>query len=294
VCLELASGPIWVRVDRAQLTQVFLNLAVNARDAMPQGGRFSLRTGLRRIDADSHDAPPLVALEPASYAQLTVTDSGTGIPAQHLPWIFEPFFTTKEVGQGTGLGLATVHGIVAQSGGHIWVESEPKRGTTFTLLLPLAPVPRRSPQPPGPTPQHSREPRGRVLVVEDEEAVRATVVRGLSEEHYDVLQAGNGREALDYLEREGDRVDLVVSDVVMPALGGAKFAERLAERYPALPVIWMSGYPREAAFAGHEPGEANFFLQKPVHLDHLTDTVARALHRSGPHSSATNGAPPTD
>ena len=276
VSLELAPGPLWVQVDRAQLTQVTLNLAVNARDAMPEGGRFALRTGTRRIDAGSPGVPAEVATESASYAQLTISDSGTGIQPQHLPQVFEPFFTTKEVGKGTGLGLATVQGIVAQSGGHIWVESELGHGTTFTLLLPLAPEPRPSPEPPGPGRSSPRQ-RSRLLVVEDEETVRATVVRTLTEENYEVLQAANGTEALECLERAA--VDLVLSDVVMPGLAGARFAAELAERYPALPVVWMSGYPREAAFAGQEPGEASWFLQKPIHPDHLAATVARAVNR---------------
>ncbi|MEO6057115.1 MAG: ATP-binding protein, partial [Gemmatimonadales bacterium] len=280
VHLELAPGPLWVRVDRAQLTQVCLNLAVNARDAMPEGGRFTLSTGRRRVEAGSRDVPAAVAAEPANYVQLTASDTGTGISIEHLPRIFEPFFTTKEVGQGTGLGLATVHGIVAQSGGHIWVDSAALHGTTFTLLLPVASAPRPSPQPSIPTHQRSRGPRGRVLVVEDEGAVRATAVRALSEENIEVLEAGNGCEALECLETAGGRVDLILSDVVMPVLGGAEFASRLAERWPELPVIWMSGYPREATFAGHEVGE-KVFLQKPVDLDHLVATVARALERAG-------------
>ena len=278
VTLELAPGPVWVRVDPAQLTQVFLNLAVNARDAMPQGGRFTLRTRLRRINGDRADLPGAAAVDPGSYAQLTVTDSGSGIVPEHLPRIFEPFFTTKEVGQGTGLGLATVHGIVAQSGGHIWVESQPGHGATFTLLLPSAPAPGPSGDTGVTAALRSRGARGRILVVEDEEPVRAVVVRLLAAEQYEVLQAGNGDEAIVCLERAGDGVDLVLSDVVMPGLSGAKFAERLAERYPALPVIWMSGYPREAAFVGREPGES-IFLQKPVHPDHLLATVVRTLER---------------
>ena len=283
VSLDMAPGPIWVRVDRAQLTQVTLNLAVNARDAMPEGGRFALRTAMRRVDAGSTDVPAGVATESASYAQLTISDSGTGIQPEHLPQIFEPFFTTKEVGKGTGLGLATVHGIVAQSGGHIWVESEVGRGTTFTLLLPLTPAPEPSAELPRST-RFGRGPRGCLLVVEDEEAVRATLVRALAGEHYEVLQAGDGAEALECLEQAAGRVDLVLSDVVMPGLSGPKFAARLAERYPALPVIWMSGYPQEA-FAGKELGEGSWFLQKPIHPDHLVATVARALQRSASAST---------
>ncbi len=238
VSLEMAPGPVWVRVDPAQLTQIFLNLAVNARDAMPHGGRFSLKTDVA----------------PGSFARLEVSDTGIGIAPEHLPRIFDPFFTTKEVGQGTGLGLATVHGIVAQSEGHLEVESEPGRGTRFTLLLPLAPPPAVGPRRTHPEPGHAR----RVLVVEDEEPVRAIIVRVLADERYEVLQVTNGSEALECLARLDGAVDLILSDVVMPGLGGGRFAEALAESYPALPVIWMSGYPREEAFADSHVSESLF------------------------------------
>ena len=173
-----------------------------------------------------------------------MTDTGTGIPAEDLPHIFEPFFTTKEVGQGTGLGLATVHGIVAQSGGQIWAESERGRGTRFTVLLPLTTPPDgRAPSERPPSPSRSNS--ARILLVEDEDPVRAIIARTLRDQGYEVVQARHGREALTRLEEERPRDRLVLSDVVMPVMGGRELGERLTREHPALPVIWMSGYPIE-------------------------------------------------
>ncbi|HEX5386420.1 MAG TPA: PAS domain S-box protein [Gemmatimonadales bacterium] len=256
--LELAAEPTWVQVDRAQLLQMLMNLAINARDAMPGGGRLRISTG-RRKDG--------------SHIVLSVADSGSGIAAEHLPHLFEPFFTTKGVGEGTGLGLATVHGIVAQSHGQIEVESEPGRGTTFTVLLPAVTEPIAAPHV-APSLVDSTPRPARILVVDDEEIVRAVVARTLEGEGYEVLQARDGREALEQLGRARGSVDVLLSDVVMPVLGGRELGARLAAEHPELPVIWMSGYTRDTAFGdGHSDG-TQLFLQKPI----LADLLVRTVH----------------
>jgi CheY-like chemotaxis protein len=266
--VQLAPGPKWVQVDRAQLLQVLMNLAINARDAMSAGGELVVRTTTRA-------SAPEVGATDGPYAALTVSDSGSGISPEDLPHIFEPFFTTKETGEGTGLGLATVHGIVSHSRGHVWAESRPDRGTTFTVLLPLAQGPARPDAPPAPATDDARP--ATVLVVDD----RALMKRSLEEVGYEVLLARNGREALDSLARHSGAVDVVLSDLVMPVMGGRELANRLKADYPGLPVIWMSGHPKDSAPVSSDASGAGLFLQKPIAPDVLVETVARALDRRG-------------
>jgi CheY-like chemotaxis protein len=266
--VQLAPGPKWVQVDRAQLLQVLMNLAINARDAMSAGGELVVRTTTRA-------SAPEVGATDGPYAALTVSDSGSGISPEDLPHIFEPFFTTKETGEGTGLGLATVHGIVSHSRGHVWAESRPDRGTTFTVLLPLAQGPSRPDAPPAPATDDARP--ATVLVVDD----RALMKRSLEEVGYEVLLARNGREALDSLARHSGAVDVVLSDLVMPVMGGRELANRLKADYPGLPVIWMSGHPKDSAPVSSDASGAGLFLQKPIAPDVLVETVARALDRRG-------------
>ena len=276
--LHLVAEPLWVRADRAQLLQVLMNLTINARDAMPSGGGLLVRTGRRTVAGHQPgQAIPTGDIQPGSYVELTVTDTGTGIAPENLPHIFEPFFTTKVVGEGTGLGLATVHGIVSQSHGHVWAESHEGDGTTFTVLLPAAIQPAVPGGHPPPAPAHGSRP-ARLLVVDDEEIVRITVARTLEAEGYEVLQARHGGEALEQLARHG-AVDLIVSDVVMPVLGGRGLGERLAADYPGVAVAWMSGYPRDSAFGGKQVADAHAFLQKPIPPDVLISTVRDILAR---------------
>jgi len=279
--LELLPDPLWVRADRSQLLQVLMNLAINARDAMPNGGRLTLHTGMREVTAGDPVAAAAGTIEPGSYAVLTVTDAGVGIPAADLPHIFEPFFTTKEVGQGTGLGLATVHGIVSQSQGHIWVESAPAKGTTFTVLLPSAAGPTAALEAPK-VRQPGSSRRARILVVDDEDLVRTIVSRTLESEQYEVLEARNGREALECLAQSGGRIDLVLSDVVMPGLDAHELSERLAAEYPTVRLVWMSGYPRDsfARLAKSQP-----FMQKPVPADILLDIIGGLIAKGAPPAS---------
>lgn len=277
--LALAPGPKWVRVDRAQLVQVVLNLVINARDAMPGGGRIKLRTETLEVGPGHLHDRTKSPVEPGAYAELAVVDSGQGIPPEHLPHIFEPFYTTKAVGLGTGLGLATVDGVVSQSGGHIQVESAVGKGTTIKVLLPLTAEPAPTPRSGGSTRSGARL-RGRILVVDDEDAVRAVLARTLQAEGYEVLVAREGNEALRELEEIGGAADLVITDLVMPGMGGAQLAHELTQRYPRLPLVWMSGHPREAQFPREIPGKNQLFLMKPVAPDALLDAVAQVLEQA--------------
>jgi len=277
--VQLAPGPKWVQVDRAQLLQVLMNLAINARDAMPAGGELVVRTATRASvpEAGATDGP---------YAALMVSDSGAGISPDHLPHIFEPFFTTKETGEGTGLGLATVHGIVSHSRGHVWAESKPDKGTTFTVLLPLTQEPSRRDASPARAVEQARP--ATVLVVDDEDIIRSLMKRTLEEAGYEVLLARNGREALDSLARHRGAVDLVLSDLVMPVMGGRELANRLAAEHPGLPVVWVSGHPKDMAPVDRGSG---YFLQKPLSPDMLVETVAQALGRRGVRRPGTAASP---
>jgi PAS domain S-box-containing protein len=274
--LALAPGPKWVRVDRAQLVQVLLNLVINARDAMPQGGRIQVRTETLEVSPGQVRNRSQVPVEPGAYAELAVTDAGQGIGAEHLPHIFEPFYTTKEVGIGTGLGLATVDGIVSQSGGHIQVRSTPGKGTTIKILLPLCAEPTPSTRM-GRSPEYHGISRGRILVVDDEEAIRAIVSRMLQAEGYEVLRARDGLEALRELQEVGGAVDLVITDLVMPGMGGRALGAQLAHRYPGLPLVWMSGHPRDVEFPREIPGHEHPFLMKPISPEALIEAVSRVL-----------------
>jgi two-component system, cell cycle sensor histidine kinase and response regulator CckA len=281
--LVLSPGPKWVRVDRAQLVQVLLNLVINARDAMPNGGRIEIRTDTLEVSPGQVLDRLQVAVEPGAYAGLTVTDEGEGIPPEHLSHIFEPFYTTKEVGIGTGLGLATVDGIVSQSGGHIQIRSSQGKGTRIKILFPLCaePTPVSSV---GASSQQPGQSRGRILVVDDEEAVRSIVGRMLQSEGYEVLRARDGREALRELQEVGGAVNLVISDLVMPVMGGRLLGEELARRYPGIPMIWISGHPRDVEFPRDTPGYEHPFLMKPVSPEALLETVSRTLQRTATSS----------
>jgi CheY-like chemotaxis protein len=240
-----------------------MNLAINARDAMPMGGVLALASSML-----SHDGKHCAALR--------VSDSGGGIDAAHLPHIFDPFFTTKDVGQGTGLGLATVHGIVTQSQGQIWAENEPEGGARFTVILPLTEEP---PAEIGPTATTESLRRGRILLVEDEDTVRSVISRTLEAGGYTVVPAGNGAEALTRLSEAADGVDVILSDIVMPVMGGAELVRQVKSRWPAMPVIWMSGYPKDGPHTMGVLHDDQPFLQKPVPPDLLLRTVNEVIGR---------------
>jgi signal transduction histidine kinase/ActR/RegA family two-component response regulator len=269
-----------VKADRGQIEQVIMNLAVNARDAMPQGGRLIVETA--DIDLDDEYVRRHVGARPGPHVMLAVSDTGTGIPHEIQPQIFEPFFTTKEQGKGTGLGLATVYGIVKQSGGYIEVDSEPGQGTTFRVYLPRldaepAPVDRSA------RPAAAAGGTETILLVEDEEGVRELARDILRASGYTVLEARNGPEALLLCERHQGPLDMLLTDVVMPRMSGRELAERLAPLRPDLSVLYMSGYTDDAVIRHGVLGAGTSFLQKPftpaalvLHVRETLDLTAAA------------------
>jgi two-component system cell cycle sensor histidine kinase/response regulator CckA len=284
VALEVVHGrDLWpVRVDISQFEQVIVNLAVNARDAMPGGGKLVVRTA----NVTTAECPRY-AHEPmpdADYVLVEVSDTGTGIPPDIIDKIFEPFFSTKEVGKGTGLGLSTVYGIVKQTGGFIFPDSEVGRGTTFRIFVPRhvagaeeAADAAASTLVPEAKPAADLTGRGTILLVEDEEGLRGLNARGLASRGYTVLEAGNGVEALEVLERSGGDVDLVVSDVVMPEMDGPTLLKEMRLRNPDLKIIFVSGYA-EDAFEKNLPERGQFaFLAKPFTLKQLVAAVKETM-----------------
>ncbi len=265
-----------VRADRGQIQQVIINLAVNARDAMPTGGKLTIETAnvtLEREYIRTH-----VEVAPGNYVLLAVSDTGSGIPADVIGHIFEPFFTTKEQHGGSGLGLATVYGIVKQSGGHVWVYSEEGQGTTFKIYLPRidepAEIKARSASATVPGMGE------RILLVEDDQAVREPVVRILRQIGYDVLVAETPAKAMELVVGEGRAVDLLVTDVVMPGMNGRELAERLRERFPDLQVIFISGYTENVIVHHGVLEDGLAFLQKPFDPGALARKIRQLLEQS--------------
>jgi CheY-like chemotaxis protein len=279
--VETQPGLNLVMVDRGQMEQVILNLAVNARDAMPQGGRLVLATANRRIDGPatsltngtSERSGTLLA---GDYVELRVQDTGCGMDAVTLAHAFEPFFTTKEVGKGTGLGLATVYGIVEQSGGHVSIESRVGQGTTFHILLPRSSETGIVDLPPT---DGADQRRGRetVLLVEDEEAVRQLARRTLRHRGYQVLEAANGQEALAIAEQHRKPIDLLLTDVIMPRMGGRELAGRLRGTCTGLRVLFTSGHANDDGLGRVMQGEYTAFLAKPFTSLELSRKVRELL-----------------
>ncbi|MFC3713819.1 response regulator [Sphingoaurantiacus capsulatus] len=269
-----------VRADPGQLEQVIVNLAVNARDAMPEGGELVISTYAvppSEVKSLGHDMMPV-----APYVAIAVKDTGTGIAPDIIAKIFEPFFTTKEFGKGTGLGLSTVYGIVKQTGGFIFADSPPGQGTSFTIYLPVhseAPIVNEAPAVPEPAaPTADLWGKGTVLLVEDEGTVRAVAERALTRKGYQVLTAAHGEEALELLEKRGEPVDLLISDVVMPTMDGPTLVRHARERFPNLRIIFMSGYAEEQLRKSIDvPGAG--FLPKPFSVQELGEAVRAAIAR---------------
>jgi len=263
-----------VRADPGQLEQVIVNLAVNARDAMPGGGTLTLRT--YRVDAAEVRRIGSDILPVADYTAISVTDTGIGIAPEHLSKIFEPFFTTKDVGKGTGLGLSTVYGIVKQSGGFIFAESDPGRGTSFVIYLPVhEEVAKPVVEVTKPDKPVELWGSGTILLVEDEDMVRAVAERALVRHGYTVLTAAHGEEALVVLAG-GATIDLLVSDVVMPTMDGPTLGRRVRETWPDLPILFMSGYAEEQLRRAIDL-ERMAFLPKPFSVKGLAEAVKAAL-----------------
>ena len=267
-----------IRADIGQLEQVIMNLAVNAQDAMPEGGKLILETGLMELDADYAAAHQEVA--PGEYVMLAVSDTGCGMDAEVREHIFEPFFTTK--GElGTGLGLATSDGIIKQHGGSIWVYSEPGRGTTFKIYLPVVEAKgvERKAAAQAPAAQRGSE---TVLLVEDDEGVRDLTCAFLERQGYTVLLAENGMEALSLLEEHGGAVALILTDVVMPGISGDELGQRARESYPELKVLYMSGYTNDVINHHGVLDEHVSFIQKPYSIQALAAKVREVLDKDSP------------
>ncbi|MGE3275667.1 MAG: PAS domain S-box protein [Vicinamibacterales bacterium] len=278
--LHLAAFPATVLVDPTQIEQVLMNLAVNARDAMPRGGTLAITTATLHVpgrQGGGDGGAPLPSLQPGDYVRITVRDTGTGMSAEVQARIFEPFFTTKPTGTGTGLGLATVHGIVSQSGGHVTVDSRPGAGTLFTIYLPAIQATQREEEPAARSVGGGHE---TLLLVEDDDGVRELARSVLERTGYRVLEAPNGVQALERFELQVSRIDLLLTDIVMPGMSGIELAREFESLAPGLRVLFMSGYPDEA-LARHGLGsEPLSFLQKPFSPDGLLGAVRKALEAS--------------
>jgi PAS domain S-box-containing protein len=260
--------------DASQLEQVLVNLAVNARDAMPGGGTLTIETA--NVEVDEHHRLRQMAAQPGAYVMLAVGDDGCGMDADTRARAFEPFFTTKPAGQGTGLGLSTVYGIVQQSGGYITVDSESGRGTTFRIYLPRVSAPATA-VPPSPATASSIRGTETILLVEDEEAVRALAKKILERQGYHVFEARHGADALRVAEQLDGRIDLVVTDVVMPQMNGRELAERLAAVRPGVAVLFMSGYTDDEIIRRGLLDPDMAFLQKPFTAHALARAVRDML-----------------
>ncbi|MFM7083946.1 MAG: response regulator [Hyphomicrobium sp.] len=275
----------YIKADKTEFVRVLVNLAVNARDAMPNGGTLTFKT--RNVTERESQRLKFEGMKVGEYVSVEVTDTGTGMSPEVLEKIFEPFFTTKEVGKGTGLGLSTVYGIVKQSGGYIHAESIPSFGTTFKIYLPRY-MPEVDEELASSIVVHKEKVltskptdltgSGRVLIVEDEDVVRSFAVRALTRQGYEVLEASDGREALDILAQQQDDIDIVVTDVVMPEMDGPTMFRELSRSNPSIKVIFISGYPNEA-FRETLGSENVAFLPKPFSLPELAAMVKEQLSR---------------
>jgi two-component system cell cycle sensor histidine kinase/response regulator CckA len=287
VKLDLVHGrDLWpVKVDVSQFEQVIVNLAVNARDAMPDGGKLTVRTA--NVSAQESEKLSYKGMPAADYVRIDVTDTGTGIPSDIVDKIFEPFFSTKEVGKGTGLGLSTVYGIVKQTGGFVYVDSEADKGTSFRIFLPRHHAEQELPEAAanGAAREQPAEAKraadltghGTILLVEDEEGLRSLNARGLRSRGYSVIEASNGIEAMEALEEKNGAVDLVVSDVVMPEMDGPTLLREMRARNPNLKIIFVSGYAEDAFEKSLPENEQFAFLPKPFALSALVEKVKQTM-----------------
>ena len=284
VSTDLCADLGMVKADQSQIEQVIMNLAVNARDAMPEGGKLRIETA--NVELDQAYAWQHAGAKPGSYVRLTVVDSGVGMDPATLAHIFEPFFTTKEVGKGTGLGLATVYGVVKQSGGYIWVESEPGHGASFQIFLPRV---EKSDELSGPAAPLTEMVGGSetILLVEDSEPLRKLTQSFLKSHGFRVLVAQNGEEAIEVEDRHNGKIHLLLTDVIMPGMNGRVLSERLLPKQPGMRVLYISGYT-DSFIAGHgvlEQGVA--LLHKPFTEDALIGKVREVLDKGSPENGGT-------
>ena len=289
---RLASTLGVVRADPGQVEQVLVNLVVNARDAMPDGGALTVETG--NVTLDASQASGDAALTPGPYVMLAVSDTGIGMDRETKSQVFDPFFTTKEVGKGTGLGLATVYGIVKQSGGYVWVYSEVGQGTTFKIYLPRADAVADAdrPESAGVAPPDLAWSNATVLLVEDDAAVRSAARRALLRAGFLLIEATDGAEALTLCPKQGGpAIDLVVTDLVMPEIGGIELAAELRSRRPGIRVLYMSGYTRDALRRQSVLEAGAVFLEKPFTPQALVNGVRTALGGTFVEGALPNGLP---
>jgi signal transduction histidine kinase len=265
-----------VKADPTQIEQVIMNLVINARDAMPDGGRLIVETSSVEIDAEYAASHP--DARPGPHVMLAVSDNGSGMSVETLSHIFEPFFTTKELGRGTGLGLATVYGIVRQSGGHLAVYSEVGRGTSFKIYLPRVVEAAEEAQA-ATRSEAARTGQETILLIEDEDGLREVLVEQLQEGGYTVVTGTDAEAALEAAERHPDPIHLVIADVVLPKTSGGSVVKRLRARRPDVRVLFMSGYTRSAAAQNGPIDAGEAFLQKPFSLDTLLQKVREVLDR---------------
>jgi CheY-like chemotaxis protein len=266
-----------VNADPGQIVQVLMNLCVNARDAMPDGGTLVIRTQHLSIDVEAARMRP--ALVPGDYAALVVDDTGTGMTKEVQEHLFDPFFTTKELGKGTGLGLSTVFGIVKQSRGYIWVDSKVGQGSSFTVYLPAVDAPVTA----STTPE-IREVDGHgevILLVEDEELLRKSICEFLAVHGYKVLAASTGAQALLIAKQHVDSIQVLITDMMLPKMGGAEIAREVAEKCPQVAVLYMSGYS-ERELTEYDPATSTVdFLQKPFTLHAFLQKLRELIARRG-------------
>jgi PAS domain S-box-containing protein len=273
--LRLAPGAGNIMADPGQIEQVVMNLVVNARDAMPDGGVITIDTG--NFESTGRDVESLEhGVKDGPYVRIDVSDTGTGMDAKTRAKMFEPFYTTKPAGSGTGLGLSTVYGIVKQSGGSVWGHGEPGLGSTFTVCLPRVDAAETArPRPVAYSPEGNET----ILVVEDEEGVRRLIAGILRKKGYEVLEAENGRRALEVFDHRGDSIDLILTDAVMPGMGGREFVRRISDRLGSTKVLYMSGYAEDMSSLGDDGEVPALFIHKPFTPAELMRRIRAALSR---------------
>lgn len=271
--MRLSARAVQVKVDQGQIEQVLMNLAVNARDAMPKGGKLTIETDI--CDLDESYALRHKPVRPGRYARLTIADSGCGMSQETMSHLFEPFFTTKELGRGTGLGLSIVYGIVKQADGYIWAYSEPERGSSFKIYLPLqaAEVERKAEQP------RAERLRGteNILLVEDDPSLRMMMAGFLKGLGYSIVEADNGEAAWEMVNDAAYPVELLITDITMPKMSGRDLADRLVTKFPKVRVLYISGYTHDGAVQTRALGTGEAFLQKPFALSELSRTIRELI-----------------